>query len=326
MKNTRLIFLFLALLGGCDTSFNPEGPFLDRLAVYGVLTPINQTHYVRLFSTYNPPDFDPQTNTTSNQVTNAVVSLSFDTTTVALRDTVVPRDDPGRYTDSIKAFIASPLPIARGKVYSLTVNSPVYGVLSATTRVPGNAVVDIDNDSRFSLTTPDKGQADISIFVTLSALTEGHAVRVFVEYELPVANPGTIFTEQIPLEITSYKDCANFEAEYPRVRRRELIGSRELWRFPLENYRRALVRILKTHEGVVVDFNRVYVEVIQTDEHLYKYYSVVNGFQDQYSIRVDQPNYTNIQGGLGVFGSFVSDTTVVSSTLASNFPALGCTD
>jgi len=176
------------------------------------------------------------------------------------------------------------------------------------------------------LTTPDKGQADISIFVTLSALTEGHAVRVFVEYELPVANPGTIFTEEIPLEITSYKDCANFEAQYPRVRRRELIGSRELWRFPLENYRRALVRILKTHEGVVVDFNRVYVEVIQTDEHLYKYYSVVNGFQDQYSIRVDQPNYTNIQGGLGVFGSFVSDTTVVSSTLASNFPALGCTD
>ncbi len=326
MKSTRLIFSLLVILGGCDTSFDPRGPFLDHLVVYGVLTPVNQTHYVRLFSTYDPPEFDPLGNTSSNQISNAVVSFSFDTTTLALRETVVPRDDLGRYTDSIKAFVASPLPIVKGKTYSLTVTSPVYGTLSATTRVPGTGIVDIDIDSRFSLAAPDQGRADISILVTPSLLTEGHAVRIFVEYELPAANPGTIYTEEIPLKITSYKDCANFEAQYPRVRRRELAGLRDLWRFPLENYRRALVRILKTHEGVVVDFKRVYVELIQTDEHLYKYYSVVNGFQDQFSIRVDQPNYTNIKGGLGVFGSFVSDTIVVSSTLAPNFPALTCTD
>lgn len=327
MKTVRLIFLILVLLGGCDTSFDPKGPFLDRLVVYGILTPVNQTHYVRLFTTYDPPEFDPMGNTSSNQISNAVVSLSYDTTTAALRDTVIPRDDPGRYTDSLRVFIASPLSISRGKMYSLTVNSPVYGILTATTRVPASPIeVNIDVDSRFSLTTPDKGRADISIFVTPSLTAEGHAVRIFVEYELPVADPGTIVTEEIPIEITSYQNCSSFEVEYPRVRRRELVGSRELWKFPLENYRRALVRILKAHEGVVIDFKRVYVEVVQTDEHLYKYYSVVNGFQDQYSIRVDQPNYTNINGGLGVFGSFVSDTVVVSSTLASNFPALVCTD
>lgn len=327
MKHLRLSILALVLLGGCDTSFNPEGAFLDRMVVYGVLTPVNQTHYVRLFSTYDPPGVDPLGNTSSNQITNAVVSLSFDTTTLVLRDTVVARDDPGRYTDSINAFIASPLSVSKGKTYSLTVNSPVYGVLSATTMVPGSPIdVDIDSESRFSLTTPNIGKADISIFINPSSTTEGHAVRIFVEYELPVANPGTLFTEEIPLEITHYQNCTSFESQYPRVRRRELRGSRELWMFPLVNYRRALVKILKTHESTTIDFKRVYVEIVQTDEHLYKYYSVVNGFQDQFSIRVDQPNYTNVQGGLGVFGSFVSDTVVISSNLAPNFPALGCTD
>jgi len=216
--------------------------------------------------------------------------------------------------------------ISRGKTYFLTVNSPVYGTLTASTRIPNTGAIDIDIDSRFSLTTPDQGSADISIFTTPSLSTEGHAIRVSVEYELPVANPGVIVTEEVPLDITNYQDCTHFDAEYPRVRRKELVGGRELWKFRLENYRRTLVRILKAHEGSVVDFKRVYVELVQTDEHLYKYFSVVNGFQDKFSIRVDQPNYSNIKGGLGVFGSFTSDTTVVSANLASDFPKLTCTD
>ena len=326
--NKRLTwsYVVLFLFGSCDSSFDPRGPFLDRLVVYGVLTPTNQTHYVRIFSTYNPPGLNPLDNTSSNQISSAVVSLAFDTSTLALRDTVVPRDDPGRYTDSVKAFVASPLSIVRGRTYSLTVNSPVYGILTASTRVPGTGVMDIDIDSRYALTTPSEARADISIFVAPSPSTEGHAVRVFVEYELPVANPGVILTEEIPLEITNYQDCTHFDAEYPHVRRRELVGGRELWTFRLENYRRALIRILKIHEGVVIDFRRVYVELVQADEHLYKYYSLVNGFQDQFTIRVDQPNYTNINGGLGLFGSFASDTTIISSTLAPNFPNLTCTD
>jgi hypothetical protein len=325
-KNLRYVMLMLLLLGGCESSFDPRGPFLDRLVVYGVLTPMNQEHYVRLFSTYDPPGLNPLNNTSSNQITNAIVSIAFDTTTVALRDTVVPRNDPGRYTDSIRAFVASLLPIARGRTYALTVNSAAYGVLTASTRIPGTGQIEIDTESRFSLTAPAVASSDISIFVIPSQSTEGHAVRIFVEYELPVANPGVIVTEEVPLDITNYRNCMTFDSEYPIVRRRELVGGRELWRFRLENYRRALIRILKVHEGSVVDFKRVFIELVQTDEHLYKYYSIVNGFQDRFSIRVDQPNYTNIAGGLGLFGSFVSDTTVISGTLSPSFPDLICPD
>jgi hypothetical protein len=296
------------------------------MVVYGVLTPMDQSHFVRLFTTYNPPDLNPLDNTSSKQTTNAVVSLAFDATSLALRDTVVPRNDTNRYTDSIQAFVVSPLSILRGKTYFLTVNSSAYGTLTASTKVPGTGQIVIDNESTFSLTTPNLGMEDISIFTTPSVTTEGHAVRIFVEYELPVANPGVIVTEEVPIEITDYLDCTHFNGEYPRVRRREQVSGGEQWRFRLDNYRRMLVRILKTHEGSVIDFKRVYVELVQTDEHLYKYFSVVNGFQDQFSIRVDQPNYTNIEGGLGVFGSFTSDTTVISQTLPPTFPNLTCSD
>ena len=49
----------------------------------------------------------------------------------------------------------------------------------------------------------------------------------------------------------------------------------------------------------------------QVEENLYKYYNLANGFQDPYSIRTDLPDYSNIAGGLGVFGAMVEDSVVV---------------
>jgi len=46
----------------------------------------------------------------------------------------------------------------------------------------------------------------------------------------------------------------------------------------------------------------------QVDLHLYNYYNVANAFRDPYSTRIDQPDYTNIGGGVGVFESMVHDS------------------
>ncbi|MDP4190598.1 MAG: DUF4249 family protein, partial [Bacteroidota bacterium] len=44
------------------------------------------------------------------------------------------------------------------------------------------------------------------------------------------------------------------------------------------------------------------------DEELSAYYSTTNGFLDQYSLRLDENTYSNITGGLGIFGSFSTST------------------
>ncbi len=49
----------------------------------------------------------------------------------------------------------------------------------------------------------------------------------------------------------------------------------------------------------------------QTEENLYKYYNIANAYQDQISVRTDQPDWTNINGGLGVFGAMIEDSTYI---------------
>ena len=57
-------------------------------------------------------------------------------------------------------------------------------------------------------------------------------------------------------------------------------------------------------------FHSVVLQFVQYEENLYNYYSVVNGFQDRYSIRLDQSTYSNISGGMGLFGAYSVDSLV----------------
>ncbi len=322
----RLPMIFVAVLlasAGCETDFSPKGPFEDRMVVFGILTPSSSAQIVRLESTYDPPGFNPLDHTTSTQTINAQVSLTEDRSTVfVLRDTTLRRTDTGRYQDSIKAFVASPLTVVRGTRYTLDITSPVYGTLTANTTVPGTGFVDVALSSIPSLTNPLSFQRDLDMIAFISPATEGNKVQMFVEYEVPSLNPGVALLEEVPLAVKDQLDCVTFDATYPLLRRRTQLSGQEVWTFPHANYMIILRKILKMHEPRTINFRRVVLVLVQADQHLYRYSSLVNGFQDEFSIRVDQPNYTNIQGGLGVFGAFTLDSASVA--LPSSFPGLSC--
>ena len=50
-------------------------------------------------------------------------------------------------------------------------------------------------------------------------------------------------------------------------------------------------------------FRYIYFSVMDFDEELSKYYSSAHGSLDAYSIRLDESVYSNIKGGIGIFGS-----------------------
>jgi hypothetical protein len=52
-------------------------------------------------------------------------------------------------------------------------------------------------------------------------------------------------------------------------------------------------------------FLRIDFELLIFDRFLAAYISTTNGFLDNLSIRLDEPNYSNINGGLGIFGAYI---------------------
>ncbi|MGB2868029.1 MAG: DUF4249 family protein [Bacteroidota bacterium] len=297
MKQFVTIGLLVLMLGlACNEPFEPKGPFQKKMVVYGILNPQSDTQYVRVYSTYDPPGFDPLAVGEDTPVLDAQVMISFGGVAVQLHDTTVARDDSSRYTTGIHTFVAHPFTANSGEAYSLTVQSPTLGSASAVTTVPGHGFLTIGNPAILSSPSTFPND-DIVLTISPSQGTRGYLLRFFVEYEIQTAGK--------PLGQIEVPQSSQGYARLTRIG-----GTSARTTFSRDTYVTTIQSVISAYGVNGIRFTRAIFYLLEVDNPLYNYYNVANGFQDNYSIRTDQPDYTNINGGVGVFGSFAVDTVV----------------
>ena len=297
-----LLFLFFA----CDVPFTPKGEFRNFVAVYGILSDRTDTLFVRLYNTYNPEGLDPLQQTLDEPVLGAVVRISDGMTTTTLSETTVTRLDTTRFTGPISLYKAHPLPIRRAATYSLTIEMTDGRSSHAVQTTPDRGVVEITNPG--IIANPTIG-ANILIRAVLSSPARGYRVRFFMEFEVLEGAQWISYLREIPRQVERLN--TPLEAwHYHELTRRTFDGgqSQEVISFFNDAYRRGLSAIRTEFSGFQIRWVKAVFILAQVDLHLYNYYNVANAFRDPYSTRIDRPDYTNIEGGVGVFGSMMHDS------------------
>ena len=297
----------LVLISGCENSFDPRGPYQKQLVVYSILSSSSDSQYVRVFTTYNPSGYDPAEITSDTYVRKASVTLTDDSTTYKLRDTSIARVDKSRYTDDIGAYIAYPCHMRLGKTYRLSVVSD-QGNVSGTVSIPDAGLL-IPNNA-FILKAPDRyNSEDVTVTVKVSALTRGFVVRLYLDYLVRVGADWVHKRDEIPTSVLSVSGTT-VQYNYPKLTRRtsEISQPYITAHFPITVYTAFFTKIVDQYgtDGFTL-LSATYI-LTQVEANLYKYYNLANGFQDEFSIRTDQPDYSNIQGGLGIFGAMTVDS------------------
>jgi hypothetical protein len=293
-----LLTLAALLLAACEEPFSPKGPYLDRTVVFSLLAARSDTAFVRVYRTYYPPRDNPYEVDWETPDTSARVVLSDGTRSITLHDTVLTRADGS----VVHAYAGYPFHIEPGGTYSLTVTGIGEEGLSSSTIVPGDGWVVIQDPETLSDLQSNQ-MKDIWVEISLSAEAAGWIPRLAVEFQ--VVSTGALHEEDVPLVLRT-PDEQNKNPLYPDIMRTETAprGSFVVT-YSLHAYAYALRKIQEDHGEV--HFSRAHASLIQTDQPLYMYYNIANGFRDSYSIRMDQRDYSNIQGGLGVFGAFNLD-------------------
>jgi len=308
------IVAFGAILGGglcvwssCKSSFEPKGPYSEQLVVYSILSTRSDTQYVRVYTTYNPSGFDPSENTSDTFVRNARVTIWEGVAQYQLRDTTIRRVDTSRYGSDLLTYIAYPFAVQPGRAYSLSVHSD-RGDVSATASVPGNGRVDVINI--YVMKDPQKYQEDISAAISTSTIARGYVLRLYLDFEYLDGNTTVRKREEVPSSKVTRSDGGS-QLAYPRLTRRasQQVFPQEIVYFTLSAYLDFLGQ-LRDQYGWIGLLGATFV-LTQVEDNLYKYYNIVNGFQDEFSIRTDMPDYTNIRGGVGLFGAMTEDSLVV---------------
>ena len=282
------------------------------MVVYSVLSTESDTQYVRVYGNYAPPENDPLLNPGEQHVSDAVVTISDGAMAFTFREVVLPRPERNRYEDDIHTFASHPFRPEHGKTYKLTVTSATHGLAGATAVVPGKGVLDVsyfyylENPYLFPNLSP-------IVSVRLSPLTAAYLVRLIIEYEALGPN-GRLVTKRaevpVKLEVIS---CTHeiYNFVYPKVIRRTTqlnprSDQREAFGFTNFAYRRSVELVNERNQSV--RFLRAVFYLVQFEETWYRYYGIVNTVRDKYSIRLDDPDFTNITGGTGLFASFAVDS------------------
>lgn len=312
------MFFILCLGAGCDNAINPSAPSEPRLVVFSVLSTQSDTQFVRVYSSYNAPDNNPLLNNKEQVISDARVIISDGINLFPFQYRTLGRPDTSRYSDSLGIYYCFPFRPQEGKEYRLTVISPRFGQAIAKTRIPGSG--------RIECTTPNELQntstrRPILVQFQLSDLAKAQLIRFYIVYtdENPWEPEATRGKEKY-VEVPAFWKILdlNFELHEKiyskptlrtaRLSRRGQPASMTFW-YEFPTYAESQYAI--QHYNFNVRFKRAVFYLIQFDEEWYKYYAAVNLFQDRLAVRLDPPDYSNVQGGFGLFGSFRVDSTVV---------------
>ncbi len=289
---------------GCENSFSPKGEYQQRLVVYAVISNRSDSQYVRVYTTYNLSGFDPAEHTTDTDVRGAMVTMKDDSATYNLKQTIIPRDDTSRYSTNLVAYYAFPCPLRPGKQYSLAITSD-QGNATSTVSVPTHGIITFTNP--YVLKTPGANPEPIAAAITLSPIAQGYIVRLYVDFDVYIGQ--SLIQERLEVPSGTISPGSNIvQLTYPTLEQRPS-DSQTSAIFSHD----AFVGLLNDLASQCTTFQITGATFIltQVESNLFKYYNIVNGFQDPYSIREDLPDYTNIVGGYGVFGAMVEDSLVV---------------
>lgn len=296
----------------CNQPFEPRTPLESKLVVFSILSTDRNDQVVRVEQTYMPPGYDAMTYTTDGFVPNALVTIQDPNNTYTLRDTTFARSDTSRYKFALKAYVVKPLAINYGASYRVTVRSLHLGDALTSVVVPKKPLLSMIATSVAILQSPGSFQDDDEIAFTLDlgAGTKGWIGRFFICYN--VFENGKWIEDRTPVPVSYI---------FPKIFTTIVYG--ELTRPGYNNhsasvyrndvFRKTCVKILyEKYPGSKVKFTRAFFELVQVEESLYNYYMIAHASNDIYSVRLDEPLYTNLSGGVGVVGAYTLDSLVQS--------------
>lgn len=316
MKKLFILLLSaLIALVSCEENFSPKIDFEDEYAVHciiGVSAVWPQfTPTVYITSLYDVPGLNPELNEKDPAVSGATVTLSYkhETKYDLIEDTSIVYHP--EYPDSIiyirynkynNPYIfytdSTSIPV-RSTTFRLDVELPDGKLLFAETKFPRGVFFEYSYNFSSGFTAlierwktgnywtifwePHDDQLYFSS-LDLSYIIEKDSVLLYRTKEVPLEYI-TGNNESVPVYPT-YKKFGELNYHFDSV----------------DKFFKSLSEEISEGENIVI--RDMTLNVVQFDRELARYYSSTNGYLDEHSVRLDEHIYSNINGGIGIFGTY----------------------
>lgn len=309
------ILPILMLLPSCSDDFNPVVDGARPYVVFALLNNAVDTQIVRVHATSQPenssPGFPP--------VPSTSVSISGPGGVFTFTEVTLTYPPGSSNQGPFQAFISDVFTSTRGGKYELNVSTSL-GDANATIHIPSFPV--IRTISQFVLQSPYSysESGGISFRAQLGPETLGLVGRLILHFDRRENGVWLRESLEIPKQIRELN--AEFElvgVTYTSLYRRTTasqanpngVPGEEYISIPIRSYTLVLRSLYHRFSASNLRMLKADFILTQADVPFFTYFSYANFFNDPYTIRVDQPDFSNMDGSLGFFGSLTSDTLTV---------------
>ena len=302
MKNQIKYILLLTLVialtfTGCDDAIYPKGDLDNQYVLSCVLNGDTSYQVAFLTKTYDVDGFDPYSNDVNPSVDDAQVVLLYNGLTYYFRDTVVTTLEDSRYPGGKHYYYLNNFTPAPNQDAILEARMQDGTIINSEIRTFPYKLREGSFYRSDFLAPPENPLQNTLLFKWGDYAQTVYFIPVLsIEYSKTINGVEYRRSKLVPQMIE------NGEQLFPGLQTGDHIS------YNLDAFDYAFESIAE--DGVAREDYKIYhavFKVLITDEYLATYYSASNTFSDSFTILVTEPEYTNINGGLGMFGSFVSN-------------------
>ncbi|RJP59719.1 MAG: DUF4249 family protein [Ignavibacteriales bacterium] len=298
MKKLQILFFALTvfILLGCEENFSPKGDFEEKFALTCLVRGDTALQIASLFSSYDVDGYDPSVYDENPAYLGADIRLWYqDTVYIFEENTVFNPTNPDSlfhfyYLDKFK-------PTGKGELLEIEATLRNGKRLRASCYTPGRFNY---NTQETSNTIPPVNTSNVNIVWTTEDTDNFYVGRIKVKYFENIG--GTSTQKWLHLPVRLVDNNGELIPIYPVASKSRAVS------YSMNAINHAFQSLSENiaKENITISTYGI-VEVLSLDENLSRYYASILE-DNKYTVRVNESDYSNVDGGFGVFGSLNRET------------------
>lgn len=294
------IATFLLFLIGCDETFDPRGEYDERYSLNCIVRSDTNLQIVTTFISYDVPGMDPYENIKYPFIEGAFIRMWQGDDVYIFRDSMEARVDTSRYKSPRQYYYIDNFVAKENQPLEIEALLPNGRRLKAETKVPQRTTKDFNtSDSKY----PVEGKNTLTMAWNSDDPEAVFLPIVELYYSQNINGAEVRKIQEIPLDLVS-SEGQRIEI-FPEPSRDISIN------IPSSIIDEYMAKISEGNDKKS-DYTiyTIIVSLLTFDKNLSGYYSSVSKIDDSFSVRLDELDFSNIEGGFGIFGTYMSSKMV----------------
>jgi hypothetical protein len=297
-----LIAIWIVLAVSCSESFDPYGDLKERYVLNCIIRGDTTFQTATLSRTYMVSNNDPYSSNIDPALKNAIIRIWNGDSVIIMRDTVVAREPESKYKYPYRLYYTNKFVLNTEKELEIEARLE-NGIKLKSYTLPPPPV----QFSYIDKNIPYKNKESAYFLWNTGIVNQSYVTRLSIYYLKKVNGIDKFMMREIPLRYEKFGN--SLVPIFPKVTNNNFlsVGMDAI----TETMR--LISEGDDNKGNY-EIMAAFLEVIVLDKNLSAYFNATARNLDNFSVKLDETDFSNIENGFGLFGIYLRNSYLVPFT------------